>query len=428
MGIFKSFLRLNLSLGFIAVFSTIGLLAMDEHKEELTPSSSMLSMSVSRFEEDLRGNSELITQQDSLGKTLSIQAIEEQNVLKNHLWVLIEKDDFAGLTNFLRQHPALVQEKRCGELPVFKAIKEKRFGVLKILREFKADLKDICVPMPLLAVAALNDDIPMMRYLARLKFISIYFQDSKKVWRSISGRAKQELFRIFEERCGGDYQIGLTNALLNQQQELIDYAISKKADINKHDSQGDTALTFGCTHASASMIAFILSQGADPNIADTTKNRTPLRWLLRMHEHSVEKSLAKKLTTAELLPCQFLLMCAGADSKKEDDYGQTSFYLLDFQKFTDEEKTLMRRVLLIDRSTSKEELKSILSDIYVFQMKEIDRMCNDDSPYDDDHFALWMAFKGGAIRKNLVARQERDPKERGAKLLVFNDIYKKYIE
>ena len=147
----------------------------------------------------------------------------------------------------------------------------------------------------------------------------------------------------------------------------------------------------GAEKPKAQKIALLLEMGANPNLADKAKGRTPMRWLLRMHEGSPVKSDVKKLTTAELLPCYFLLMCAGADPEIKDIYDTNLLYWIDKQKFNDEERALINRILLINKNTASIEKAKILIDIYLFQKRAFNVVEPKES--NNEKFVLWKMYK-----------------------------------
>lgn len=352
--------------------------------------------------------------------------------LKSTFFNAIANGNIQEFTSLLKSNPELAFQTLYGEEPLRKAIEKKRLEMVKLLRAARVDFKDETGDeKPLIYIAALNNDAPMIRYLGSIRVVVQDYLESDDYWpfnHPLSEEVKKELYRIWDDRIGTDIQIALNNAIVYKRQEYIDYTLSKGATINGFNKEGDTILTFLATNGNAEQIANLLNLGASPNIRDKNKGRTPLRWLLRMHEKSKEKSEeSKKLTTSELLPCFFLLMCAGADPALKDTWGESVIDWINKQGFSKEENELIDRILAINKTTSKEELKNILLSIYLFQKKEIDKINKNRTPIDYSK-PLRNQLKAGAIYRNLVAKEVPIKGDLYAKKIVFNDIYKKYIE
>jgi ankyrin repeat protein len=254
----------------------------------------------------------------------------------------------------------------------------------------------------------------------------------------VSGRAIREAARHREEisRNREKAQIELAKAAVHCDEIYLKEALEKGADINGYDKDGRTALVYACCKPETGdhiyfprveRLILLFNYGANPNLTDKEKKRTPLRWLLRMHEKSVEKSTVKKLTTSELLPCFFVLMCEGANPHIKDIYGESILDWVECQDFTKKEKELVKQVLAINVKTTEEELKNILYDIFLFQINEY-KAALENGVAKENFKGAWQLYRSLSIKGSFVADKEHQPfYNRFKDTIVFKDIYKKYL-
>lgn len=198
--------------------------------------------------------------------------------------------------------------------------------------------------------------------------------------------------------------------------EHIRQALNQTISIDQRDSRGNTALHWACTVGNPDHIAKLIDKGANINVVDTKKHRSGLSWLERMHKGAVEK-FGQQITTSRFLPCLFLMIGAGANSRIKDEKGKTIHDWLSEIDKGETEQRLINRVLSmksLPKKKHKDFLKRLLEDIYDFQVKDMNQWRENDSKFD-----LADVYE---IQKALVKEPAADGQ------LQFKAIYKKYIE
>lgn len=149
----------------------------------------------------------------------------------------------------------------------------------------------------------------------------------------------------------------------------IEKAFSKGVLLNTYDSKGSTPLHWACCKGNPSVIVRLINSGADLNIYDREKHRSGLNWLLRMHDRSVKKE-GRQISTSEFLPCLFLLVRAGADTKIVDAFGDNLHDWILKQGFNQEEFNLVSDITFMHQ-IGKPSQGQIIEAIYDFQKREL---------------------------------------------------------
>lgn len=276
--------------------------------------------------------------------------------------------------------------------------------------------------IPLLSIACLKNSIKMMRFLSENfnKKELINCNGSEEFWPfnyKISQEVKDELFRLFDdyydnycknhEFTTGNKQLELTQAAWLERQALIDRALKTGAVINNISDRKLSALHEACVRGLPHTIAMLIKEGANVNQVTQEKQRSCLRLLFRMHKNSPKK-IGQQLTTSELLPCLFLLICAGANQTIPDIKGKTVLYWLHRQGFNNATKKLVLRTLNA-KALPKDKRAVLLEDIYKFQESEHNKLL--DNPDKQKQ------IKNASVRTIQWVFATH-----------FKDIYKEYIE
>ena len=296
----------------------------------------------------------------------------------------------------------------------FKAISE---AIENNPRRVDAILTPDCTP---LSFAALLEDAELTELLLAAGATDVgtfltrdmAFQIPKPIKELLNKHGVNYIPESRQYHRAGDPQLELTNAVLESNCEKIARALASRATLNGFDYKGNTALHWACTTGNPDLIAHLIKLGADLNLVDHIKGRNGLRWALRMHKNSSDKG-GRQITTSELLPCFFLLICAGADSNIEDIHGQSIHHWLPLQDFNEIETELVNRVLGA-RALTKEQRKLLLEDIYRYQMNDMNQWRKDDQKFD-----LRSVFDVKRANVKNVAPNAKP---------TFKDIYKGYIE
>jgi ankyrin repeat protein len=230
-----------------------------------------------------------------------------------------------------------------------------------------------CYKRKLFLSACTSKAIPIIQLLAKEADIKFYlierFNKHCPFNYYLSDEVKEELFSLYKAHCKTTDQELLSLATKLGHKDLIKQILNKNININEYDSEKMTALLWASSYGNADIMSFLIQHGADVNAIDK-KERCCLRKLIRMHKTSPKKD-GRQLTTSELLPCLFLLMCYGADENIKDNERQSTIDWVKKQKFNDNERKLINRVLNACQ-LSYNDLECLLNDIYDFQLKELE--------------------------------------------------------
>lgn len=317
-----------------------------------------------------------------------------------------------------------------------------------ILKQAGAKLDQGIHSRPLLLIALMNDNKKMLEYLTQYccfnnyknldsDGIDINFHDSEFFWphiypdAKISQEMRKELYKLFDKIIykGCKPQDELLHAACIGRTILLDRALSKGAQVNNYGIalSNDVALNLACSKARIDAIAHLIKCKADVNMQDKLKGRSALHWVVRMHKKAKQKS-ARYMSSSELLPCSFLLMCAGADPEIKDKREKSVRDWVNELSVNDEEKSLLIRILNIPQ-LNKEQRAALLGDIYNFQVKELREYIScENIPVPLSSGARYFWHRPECIRmKNAWVIEHKEDYKQGT-TSDFKDIYKKALK
>lgn len=320
----------------------------------------LLDLSRNQFDQTIRKNRELLTEKTpegySSGLKLVVRAMEQKKI--PHLKSLLaakpftEKYDIYALSSALRKSRDLELARI-----VLKAIDFPRDQLMKSLIQ-ENDPEDPFLfflyhynksPNPLFNAIMLGD----------FKTIDEIFKKEPTLKNQViptihaahitplawaKGLKDKKLIDHLQQ-LGAKDEFSATQSLLsedarNGRTDRIKYWLEKGAAINNGDEKGFTPLHWAAMFGRPYVISTLIREGAQVNLVDRDKGRTPLRWALRMHDLSVDKG-GRQMTTSELLPCFFLLTAAGAQGYISDIHGQNAAEWVLRQGFSKEVEDLL---------------------------------------------------------------------------------------
>ena len=388
---------LLLSLSFLLSCSGLFAMELPEKPVPITKKfETLLSLSRKQFDSEIKNHPDVLKQRTEKGDSLLGLAVKQNKI--QHIKTLL----------VLEKHKIVTKEDEC-EVAVnnnclFRALKETRSLELARIILKKRELKDRYVlsydydnlyddsfAFFVYHYNKSNDPLFNALLLADYKTMDeIFSKDPSKRNEVIQtthaahctplARAKafkdKEVIEYLEKKGAKDVynacQSLLGEDIIKQDISSIKYWLEKGASINNADSKGLAPIHWACIYGRADMVAYLIQRGANVNMVDRDKARTPLRWTLRMHERSVDKG-GRQMTTRELLPCFFLLTAAGADSRIQDIYGHNVSYWMLRQGFNEIEDNLISSMIYMNRNRKdvKERNYSILENILLFQIKAL---------------------------------------------------------
>lgn len=383
---------------------------------------------------------------------------EHQKQVKEYqdsLFFLIEASRSEELLAFLNNYQGCVDfvHYAKGKTPLEYAVNLDAIEKVKILKERGALLDQGAHSQPLLIIALINENKKMIKYLTKFNNynhldrdgIDITFRDSQFFWPSIHSGIEisqgmlGELYKIFDQSmykfCGP--QDELSKAASIGRPALINRALSKGAQIDSYDTNNALALNFACSNARIGAIGHLIDLGADVNLQDKKKGRSALHWVVRMHKKAKQKG-ARYMTSSELLPCSFLLMCAGAEPEVKNKEGKSVWYWVEKLDVDNEIKRLLRRILNIPQLNRKQR-EALLGDIYDFQVTELDEYISCEnisapSNYGERYFwyrygerYFWHRPECRRMKSAWVRKNNTENDQQGT-LPDFKDIYKKALK
>ena len=122
--------------------------------------------------------------------------------------------------------------------------------------------------------------------------------------------------------------------------DFIDSLLRYRAPVDEQDDQGSTALMYAASGGHVKAVQRLIHAGAQVNMSDKVKGRTPLHWALRMREGSAKKN--GHLNAAENVhQIITVLLESGARVDIEDrEYGRTPIDWAEEMKWPEELKLM----------------------------------------------------------------------------------------
>lgn len=356
----------------------------------------LLSLSSEQFEQEIRKKPYLLTAKNEKSETLLVLAIERKMLYHVKILLALEQGKIIP--------PQDQSEAACNDFYVYNSLKKTRSLEMAraILKEkpledryrilFDAD-KCYEDSFAFFVVHYNRSEDPLFNALLLADYWAIgeilaenpakinqviptthAVHSSPLAWAKAFG--DRELIEYLQRRGAEDkynkFQSQLRECIKNGDIAAITNCLSKGASVLNADERGMGPLHWACVYGKAEIIAYLISQGANVNMVDIHKSRTPLRCTIRMHKDSVAKG-GKQMCTAELLPCFFLLTAAGANTRIQDINGQNVSHWMLRQGFTESENTVISKMLYskYDAQNAKAMRDLIIRRILVLQLDEL---------------------------------------------------------
>lgn len=106
---------------------------------------------------------------------------------------------------------------------------------------------------------------------------------------------------------------------------MLTLLLSHGANINTQNGTGLTPLHNAVIMSRIEIALFLVQNGADVNAKDFKRGRTPLHWVVRMTEGSIQKT-AKQLPMDTAVALLRFFLAHGADASAVDNEGRTALY------------------------------------------------------------------------------------------------------
>ncbi|MEX0849181.1 MAG: ankyrin repeat domain-containing protein [Candidatus Dependentiae bacterium] len=345
----------------------------------------------------------------------------EKLSIQADLFQAIKDYDTQKIAWCLKKYPDLKEERLHNHTPLEYAIRFNKMRSTKELIRLKADVNTkVHYGASLLAMAFNYDNIEAIKLLTNhgAKFNSLY-QDWPFDY-PISEEAKKILLETFRQKVVRNQPKPnqMRSAVCSGKSELVESIAGRKEHYQNTDTQGLTPLHWAVTKGDPKLTALLIKNGADINAQTSEKRRTPLRQLIRMHESGVRYE-HRQLTTSELLPCLFILMCEGADPTIEDRWGDTAYTWIGREVEFFDGLTLIHHIIRAAKRSSPKERMKLLNEINLFQKKEFEKAQKDGDEEKAEHIK-----QARVIRfQSLIPR--RIPKTISPEN--FKEIYQPYI-
>lgn len=132
---------------------------------------------------------------------------------------------------------------------------------------------------------------------------------------------KQEKVDINSEDKNGDTPLAV--AIQNDNASMVKLLLSYKPKLNTLNKSGLAAIHIAVMKGRPEMVSLLIENGANVNIRDQYRGRTPLHWVVRMSEGSVKKVL-RQIPVGISLDLIDILLKAKADKSIRDKEGKTA--------------------------------------------------------------------------------------------------------